>query len=203
MKKWVILLSYLAVLLIGFLNRDYIIEWIGNRDPSYLPAVFLLSALFATIPIIPFTIYAGLMGAKYGIVIGMAINWFGATSAAVFYFWLARYLMRDFFNRYIKRFEGVQKLNDMIEKNAFIAILIGRMVPIVPPPMMNIYPALNNIPFSTYFKASAIGKIPPMFIMAYGGAQIFSSMKNFLIGIFLYFLFVLCVFWVYRKGKPA
>lgn len=198
MKKWLIIVIYLIVITISFFNREFLMNWIENSDPSYLPFMFLLSTFFATVPVVPFALFAGIMGAKYGVLIGLLINWLGGLSASVIYFLLSRYMFADFLKKYIKQYKGINKFNSMIEKNAFFAILFARMVPIIPPPVVNIYSGLAKISFLTYFSASAIGKIPPMFIYAYGGVQIFLSFHNFLFGISAYFVFLLIIFLIYR-----
>jgi diketogulonate reductase-like aldo/keto reductase len=71
----------------------------------------------------------------------------------------------------------------MSERNIFFAILFSRMIPIIPPPVINIYSGLMKISFRTYFSASFFGMIPPMFMYAYGVEQVFSSLQN-LISIF-------------------
>ncbi len=197
MKKWLILV-YLIMVTIVFFNKEILLEWIHESDLSRLPIMFVLSTFIATFPVVPFTLFAGIMGAKYGFLIGLIINWWGGVSASVLYFLAARYLFSDFFKKYIQRFRGIHKFNTMIEKNAFIAILFARLVPIIPPPVVNIYSGLTKISFLTYFTASALGKIPPMFIFAYGGDQILSSWQNLLAGISVYVLFLLIVFLIYR-----
>jgi uncharacterized membrane protein YdjX (TVP38/TMEM64 family) len=198
MRKWWILIGYMFLLIIVLIYKDFLLSWIEKGDHANLPIMFLLSTLIASIPIIPFTLFAGLMGAKYGVMMGLVINWFGGVSAAVIYFLLARYFFGDFFKNYIKRYKGVQKFQILIEKNTFISILIGRMVPIIPPPVMNIYSGICKISFWTYFFATALGKVPPMFFIAYSGDQIFSSPHHLFIGIMVYLVFLLSILIIYK-----
>lgn len=129
MKKWSIFIIYLIAITIIFFNREFLIKWIEYSDPSYLPLMFLLSTFFATVPVVPFALFAGIMGLKYGVLIGLLINWLGGLTASVIYFLLARYIFADFFKKYIKQYRGINKFNSMIEKNAFFAIFFARMVP--------------------------------------------------------------------------
>ncbi len=173
-------------------------SWIKESDTSKLPIMFLLSSFFATIPVVPYTLFAGIMGAKYGIWIGLLINWWGGVTASLIYFLSSRYLFADYFRTYIQKFDGIHKFNGLIEKNAFITILFARMVPIVPPPVVNIYSGLTKMSFLVYLTASAIGKVPPMFMFAFGGSQLFSSIHNLVIGLLSYLLFLLVVYLIYR-----
>ncbi len=54
-------------------------------------------------------------------------------------FFLGPIFLRNFFTKYMTRFKGVQKFKTMLEKNAFIAIFVARMIAIIPPPVINIY----------------------------------------------------------------
>ncbi|MCQ6275802.1 TVP38/TMEM64 family protein [Bacillus sp. V3B] len=198
MKKWWILIVYTIILAIGLFHKGWILSWIQKSDPSDLPIMFLLAILTATIPIIPFTLFAGVMGAKYGVLIGTLINWFGGVSAAIVYFLFSRFYFKNFFSNYLKRVKGIQRFQILLEKNAFIAILLVRMTAIIPPPVVNIYSGVSNIPFGTFFTATAIGQIPPMFIIAYSGEQIFSSILNLLLGIFAYLVFLLSILLIYK-----
>ncbi|MBT2638583.1 VTT domain-containing protein [Bacillus sp. ISL-39] len=198
MKKWFIVIAYIIILTAGFYNRELILGWIQTSDPSQLPLMMFFSALFASIPIIPFTIFAGLMGAKYGLLLGLLINWFGSVTAAVVYFFLARSVLREYFRSSLHRFSGIQKFQTMLLNNAFISILFSRMVAIIPPLVVNVYSGMANIPLRTFLTATALGKLPPMFIFAYAGEQVFYSIKNLALGLFFYLLFLLSVLFIYR-----
>lgn len=198
MKKWCVLLFYTVILILGILNKDLLIAWVHNSDPSDLPLMFLLSILTAAIPFIPFTLFAGLMGAKYGVFIGTLINWTGGFSAAILYFFLARVFFRSFFSHYLERVHKIQRFQGMLEKNAFIAILIVRLSAILPPPIVNIYTGVSNISFRTFLPATGFGLVPPMFMVAFSGSQLFTSILYLSIGIIIYAVFVLSILLVYR-----
>jgi uncharacterized membrane protein YdjX (TVP38/TMEM64 family) len=206
MRKWVILLCYAVILIFGLINKDLIISWIQNGETGNLPIMFILSLLLATIPIIPFTLFSGLMGAKYGVMLGSVINWFGGVSAAVIYFILSRYFLRNYFWHYMKNVKGIEKFQKTIEKNSFITILYSRMIPIIPPLVVNIYSGISNISLGIFLAATSIGKIPPVFMVAFIGEQMFSSIYNLSIGIFIYVIFLFSVHriykvWLNRKSK--
>lgn len=198
MKKWWVVIAYIIILVIGLINKDSIFNWIQRSEPNDLPTMFFLSILFSVIPLIPFTLFAGIMGAKYGMLIGSLINWFGGVSAAIIYFLFSRIYFSNFFMNYTKRFRGVQRFQMMLEKNSFIAILFVRMVPIIPPFIVNSYSGVINISFRTFITATVIGQVPPMFIIAYCGDQIFSSILHLSIGIFVYLLFLLFILLIYK-----
>lgn len=205
MKKGIIfLLIYGVVLFIAFTYREPLLVWLNESDLSMLPLMFLLAILFGVIPIVPFSVFAGLMGAKYGIVIGASINWVGSVGASAIFFFLARYLFIEKFQQSIGRYKGIKKFDYIISQNAFIAVLFSRIIPVVPPPVVNIYSGLSRMLFKTYLYATALGKVPGMIAYAYVGNQLFASTHTLFIGIVVYVAFLLVVLLCYRwwyKGK--
>ncbi len=184
---------YLVILYFVYTNHKEILDWITESDSSLLPLMFLLSTLFGVIPVIPFSVFSGLMGSKYGLVIGASINWFGTVAASVIIYLLARYGFADYFTNYLKRFKGISKFNELITRNAFIAILFTRLIPIVPPPVVNVYSGLIKINLATYTIATIIGKLPGMVLYAFVGDRLFSSINDLIYGLVFYVLFLLMI----------
>ncbi|QOR65033.1 TVP38/TMEM64 family protein [Cytobacillus suaedae] len=206
MKKTLSFIAiYLGLLYFVYTNHKVILDWISESDPSLLPLMFLLSTLFGVIPVIPFSVFSGLMGSKYGLVIGASINWFGTVAASVIIYLLARYGFSEYFTSYLKRFKGITKFNELITRNAFMAILFTRLIPIVPPPVVNIYSGLIKINLATYTIASIIGKLPGMVLYAYVGDRLFSSVGDLVYGLVFYGLFLLLILIIYylwtKKSK--
>lgn len=200
MIKWIfIVILYGTIILFGFQNKELILDWIHESSPSEIPVMFFISTLLSIFPIIPFTLFAGVMGIKYGIILGTIINWFGAVTAAIFYFLLSRYGFQKIFWEKVKDYQGLKRFQIMIEENAFIAVLLARLISIVPTFVVNIYSGLSDISLRTYIIATAIGKIPSMFFYAFSGKQLFHSFEMFVLGIGAYFLFILFIVFVYRK----
>jgi uncharacterized membrane protein YdjX (TVP38/TMEM64 family) len=199
MRKWLLfLVMYLVIAYIAYLNKEEIITWLRSGDNQLIPFMFVMSFIFATFPVVPFTLFAGIMGAKYGFLLGGIVNWFGAFLAACFFFLLSRYAFSEYLRGYIQRYQGLHKFTAMFERNAFLAVFFTRTVPIVPTPIVNIYSGISRMSFVTYTAATALGKIPGMLLYAYIGDQAFSSMANVVKAVSLYLLFVLSILAIYR-----
>lgn len=197
MRKWPLLLSYLIPLSIGVLNRESIIGWI--RDPeSPLYFVFIVSIIIAILPIVPFTLFGGIMGIKYGLLLGFLINWFGSLIAALAYYAFGRFLLSDILEEKLKKDPRLHSFRNTLKNNSFVAIFFTRMVPIVPPILIHVYCALNRISFLSYFGATAAGYIPPMLFLAFGGDKLFADFSVFLIGLSMYAFFIAAVLASYR-----
>lgn len=205
MKKGILfIMIYGIILSIGFLYREPLFTWLNQGSLAQLPYMFFPAILFSVIPIIPFSVFAGLMGAKYGILVGATINWVGSVAASAIFFLLARYFFEEKFQGYISKYKGIKKFDHIISQNAFIAVLFSRMIPVVPPPVVNIYSGLSTMLFRTYFYATALGKVPGMIVYAFVGNQLFETNHRFFSGIIIYVGFLLVVLLLYRwwyKGK--
>ncbi|PLS18522.1 TVP38/TMEM64 family protein [Bacillus sp. M6-12] len=199
MRKWLIFIVYLLMIIIGFIYKEEILHWIQDDGNAPLPLMFIISAVFATIPIVPFSLFSFMMGAKFGMLTGTLIIWFGGLISCAFYFLLARFLLTDFFKAYLNKFKHIEKFQLMIEKNTFLAVFLARIVPVVPPPVVNIYSGISFIAFLPYIAATALGKIPPAFFVAYTGGHILSSWPKFLFGAMIYLTFVLAILFFFKK----
>ncbi|MGM0923073.1 MAG: TVP38/TMEM64 family protein [Bacillota bacterium] len=190
---------YGVILLTVFYYREILLKWLNDSDFSQIPIMFFLSVVLSVVPIIPFSVFAGMMGAKYGIWIGSMINWFGTVGAAIIFFVLARYFFINEFKQYVSRFKSFEKLNGIINRSSFITVLLARLIYIIPPPVINICSGLSSMSFKTYFFATAIGQIPAMIVYAFLGSQLFTSVQTFVQGLVLYLGFILSVLLIYRK----
>jgi uncharacterized membrane protein YdjX (TVP38/TMEM64 family) len=204
MKKWLIIIPYLFIILISYHNKDELIQWIKSDDPSLLPYMVVLSVFIAVFPVVPFSLFAGVMGVKYGPITGGLINWLGSVAAAALFFVLTRNAYAVFLRSYIARFKGLNKFNQLIEQNSFLAVYFARVIHIVPTPVINIYSGISTMTFSTFLLATILGQMPGMFLYAYIGDQILGAPKNIIIGVSFYLAFVLTTFLIYRfwyRGK--
>jgi uncharacterized membrane protein YdjX (TVP38/TMEM64 family) len=190
---------YGVILLTVFYYREILLKWLNDSDFSQIPIMFFLSVVLSVVPIIPFSVFAGMMGAKYGIWIGSMINWFGTVGAAIIFFVLARYFFINEFKQYVSRFKSFEKLNGIINRSSFITVLLARLIYIIPPPVINICSGLSSMSFKTYFFATAIGQIPAMIVYAFLGSQLFTSVQTLVQGLVLYLGFILVVLLIYRK----
>jgi len=110
------------------------------------------------------TIVAGLF---FGWLVAGIVVAFAATLGATALFLAARSAFGDVLHR--KLGERVARLADGFEKDAFGYLLVLRLAPIFPFWVINIAPALFNVPVRTYVAATFIGILPGTFAYAYLG----------------------------------
>lgn len=76
----------------------------------------------------------------------------------------------------IKAYPAIQGYEASFDKNAFTAVLLGRLIPVIPSLVMNVVCGLSSVRWHVFFFASLIGKIPNILVVTIAGAN-FSSNK--------------------------
>jgi uncharacterized membrane protein YdjX (TVP38/TMEM64 family) len=101
---------------------------------------------------------------------------FAATAGASLLFLAARSAFGDFLR---ERVGGrVQRLADGLERDAFSYLLVLRLAPIFPFFVINIAPALFDVPLRTYVAATFLGILPGVFAYCYLGQGIDSVLVS-------------------------
>ncbi|MGD1949746.1 MAG: TVP38/TMEM64 family protein [Leptolyngbyaceae cyanobacterium] len=126
--------------------------------------VFLGAHTLAAAVGVPGTLLVVLGGALFGLLWGTLWSIIGATAGAVVAFWLARYLLHDWFKRHFAhhpRFQGVfKRLDHTIQHQALPCVLAVRFAPVSPFNVVNFLFGLTNVPTADYAVGTLIGIIP-------------------------------------------
>ncbi|MEM9574341.1 MAG: TVP38/TMEM64 family protein [Pseudomonadota bacterium] len=110
------------------------------------------------------TIFAGFL---FGWFVGGITVALAATVGAAALFLAARSAFGDFLKEKVGG--RVKSLADGFEKDAFSYLLVLRLAPVFPFFVMNIAPALFNVPLRTYVAATFLGILPGTFAYTYLG----------------------------------
>lgn len=134
---------------------DYI-KAFGTLAPL---VAFVFFVVQAALPVFPYVIMAAAGGLLFGFKMGFLLSWLGALVGACLAYWICKLLGGEWAARKIKERWGydVRRMNGEM---AFWSIVIARVVPVVPTPIINVAAALGGVPFWNFFFSSAIGKIP-------------------------------------------
>ncbi|KEO82261.1 hypothetical protein EL26_16560 [Tumebacillus flagellatus] len=192
------MLVYVLVGAVAFSYKTPLLAWIQGGGSKHFFLLYLIGSFFALVPVVPFGVIGGVMGATYGVWSGGVFNWSVSLTGSVLMFLSFRYLFAERGRRALEKFSAVERFNERLEQNAFLAILFARMIPIVPAYVVNVYAALVGVRLGVFFTASALGKIPINFLFAYLGEQLFTSWRNSGIVVLAYLLFLIAVYLLYR-----
>jgi len=198
MKKWLIGSGYVSAIILIIVYKEAIMSWIYKDSSNDFLLLFGAAVLLGLVPGFPYGVVAGVIGARYGSLLGGFINVVSSTLAAALLFYLVRVLFQDKANQILRKSRHIDRLTTLMEQNAFFAVLFARLIPIVPAALINIYAAVSRIRFRTFAAATLIGKIPVMLVFAAIGDQLLSSIRNVLWISFVYIIFLCLVFFIYR-----
>lgn len=141
----------------------------------WAPAVaFLLFVIQAALPVFPYIILAAGGGMLFGFKVGVLLAWSGALTGACLCYWVCRLLGYNSLSRWIFARYGYDAKNQS-PSIAFWSIVISRVLPFVPTPIINVAAALGGVSFLNFLFASAIGKIPTAVLYTGLGLALFNA----------------------------
>lgn len=166
-------------------------------------AAFLLFIIQAILPVFPYVILAAAGGILFGFKLGVLLSWLGALTGACIAYWMCRVLgYPQFLQRFYTRMGyDVQQLDSSM---AFWTIIVARIIPVIPTPLINATAALGGVSFPNFVASSAIGKIPSAVLYTGLGLALFKAkdIQTFLLIIGLTLLFFLLVKYQGKRMGP-
>lgn len=137
----------------------------GHKSVSF----FIVAHIIANAVGIPGTLLVIVGGAVYGLWWGTVWSVIGATLGAIAAFWLARYLLHDWFEQRFYHRPFFKKLNQMLCANGFACVLTIRFSPISPFNVVNFALGLTPLPVQFYALGTLIGIIPGTLVYTWLG----------------------------------
>lgn len=135
---------------------------------------FGLFVVQAALPVFPYIILAAAGGLLFGFKIGFLISWLGALMGATLAYWVCRLLAAEWAERKIRQRFGYD-INRTDSWMAFWGIVIARIVPVIPTPLINAVAAVGGVSFWNFFFSSALGKIPSAVLYTGLGLALFKT----------------------------
>jgi uncharacterized membrane protein YdjX (TVP38/TMEM64 family) len=200
-KKTTSILLFIVIIIAGYSQKDILLHWMraGGSLSIWISMLFVSITVF--FPVVPFPVLGGIIGAIFGLWGGAAISLAGAMFGTTLLFFLVRYGFRDWAQNYVEKYPKINEYELYFEKNSFVAILLSRVIPVIPAAVVNIICGLSNVRWWTFFWASLLGKIPNILLVNFAGAHFVKS-KWFSIGIYgayLLVIFIINYIIVYKK----
>lgn len=157
-----------------FVNIESTVNFIRGFGLLAPGVAFLLFTLHAIAPVFPYFILAGAAGVVFGFWEGAALAWSGALTGACCAFLLTRALGWEWLYKHLNRRYGleVKRINPHL---SFWAILLARIFPVVPTPLINTVSAVSGVSFGIFFLASALGKLPTALVYSGLGSHLYKS----------------------------
>jgi len=109
-------------------------------------------------------------GMVFGPYWGTAISWVGAMLGAISTFGLVRLLGRPFVYRMLSQHQ-LRRLSEWSSTRGGMALLIGRLIPVIAFNLLNYGAALTDISWWTYIWATGLGILPLTILLNVFGAS--------------------------------
>lgn len=203
MNKKLLFGFYLIIAIAIFVFQDQLLYWFQQtKDHSIFLTIFI-ATLFALFPILPFPIIGAIIGAMYGTFLGGFVTWVASTSASIIMFLFIRFVFQAWGLLIIHRYKKLEMVTAMFERNAFITILVSRLIPFIPSIVINAYSAVSRVSFINYTIASSLGKIPAMLLFAVLGHSVVSSSYQVFFVIAIYALIIVLTIYFYKRWKNS
>ena len=132
-------------------------------------ASILLNIAQAVVAPIPGFVVPFVNGAVFGTWQGMLITWIGGVAAASTCFWIARTFGKKFAHKICSQFKVAETLNTKLERHAFPAIVMARLVPGVPFDFLSYFVGLTRVRYMPFAVATAVGSAPHAYLYAFMG----------------------------------
>ena len=174
------------------------LDIVQNESPFSWLYHFFIMALVSMVPFAPIPVLAAFIASHYDFVTGLLINMLGTTTGSVLLFLLSKKLLRRVAMKYVTKRQHLTKYLELVQTNGFLAVLLGRIIPIVPSAGINLIAGILNVNVMAFIAATVLGKLPTILAFSLAGHQIAAGNWN---TVFIIVLYLLALFLLGKKVK--
>ena len=151
---------------------------------------FFLLALLAFVPATPIPLVAGIIGTSYPFPVALCISLGGTVLGSILMFFLCRTAFQKIALKQVQRWQRLDGFFKLLERNDFVAVLIGRLVPIMPSAAINAIAGVANVRFHAFLLATTLGKLPTIMAFTLAGSQFAENqyITGLMIGFYVLFV---------------
>lgn len=170
-----------------------LLDWLQQDSWMTASVSFFIMAILAFFPAIPIPIVAGIIATTYSIPVALFISLGGTVFGSICMFYLCRYGFQRIALKQVKKWQRLDGFFQLLERNGFLAVLIGRLIPIMPSAAINAIAGVTKVRFRSFLLATTIGKFPTMLAFTLAGAQFGRNMylTGIMIALYVFVLFLL------------
>lgn len=161
---WILVLLGITLVLCArhlalLFNPQALFDALSSLGPWTVP-IFLAAHVLATMVGIPGTLLVIVGGAKFGVWWGSLWSLIGATVGAIAAFWVARYLLQDWFRHRFAQHKIYRNIDKVMDTHSFNCVLAVRFAPLSPFNLVNFLFGLTSVPVSAYALGTLVGIAP-------------------------------------------
>lgn len=144
---------------LGNVSINVVINYVQSFGIMAPLAAFMLFAVQAALPVFPYVVLASACGMLFGFKLGFFLSWSGALLGACVAYMFSRMAGGNWARQKVLSRWGYD-MRHFDREAAFWGILLARIIPVVPTPLINIAAGISKVPFWHFFFSSALGKLP-------------------------------------------
>ncbi|PLR99289.1 TVP38/TMEM64 family protein [Bacillus sp. T33-2] len=202
MKQYFVILLMIVIAVFGYFEKDTLLAVIEANGPTAIPVSIMLVGLLVFFPVIPYPLLAGLIGSIFGVWQGLGISLVGIAIGTLIMFSMARYGFQNWAQKTLEKYPKAKEYENLFNQNAFLGILIVRIIPVIPSPVVNILCGVSTVSWMKFLVASLIGKLPAVFIFTFAGSLFEDNKKlSFLIYGVYFVVIMLLVSLKIKRGQ--
>ncbi|MBF2036836.1 MAG: TVP38/TMEM64 family protein [Leptolyngbyaceae cyanobacterium T60_A2020_046] len=152
----------------SLLDFQAVFGWLCVLGHWTVPA-FVGAHVLATVIGIPGTVLVLAGGIKFGLWWGTLWSLMGATLGAIAAFWVARYLLKDWFRDRFGRHRLFRRMDKILDTHSFYCVLAVRFAPVSPFNLVNFLFGLTSVSTRAYALGTLIGIAPGTLIYTWLG----------------------------------
>jgi uncharacterized membrane protein YdjX (TVP38/TMEM64 family) len=183
----------IIILFLGIYQKDLLLDTVKSDSQWAILISIIFVAILVFFPVVPYVVLVGMIGSVFGIWLGTGISLVGIGLGIMIMFMLSRYGFQERTQSYLEKCPKIKEYESLFEQNAFIGILLARVIPVIPSPIINIISGLSKVKWTTFLSASLIGKLPAIFIFTIAGSLI-GDQKWISIVIYVVYFLVISIF---------
>ena len=174
------------------------LEFIQNDSSTAWLYQFLMMLLVSMVPFAPIPVLAAFIASNHDFLPGLFINLLGTITGSFLLFLLSKSLLRQAALKYLTKRLYLTKYIQLIERNGFLAVLLGRIIPILPSAGINLIAGISNVGVVAFIAATFLGKLPTILAFSLAGHQMAAGNCEIVLIVALY---VFALFLIGRKLK--
>ncbi|MGI6433943.1 MAG: TVP38/TMEM64 family protein [Syntrophomonadaceae bacterium] len=186
---------------VGSISIEVAISYVQSFGLLAPLAAFGLFVIQAALPVFPYIVLASACGLLFGFKLGFILSWSGALCGACLSYVIFRWAGGNWARERLL-FRWGYDINHIDREAAFWSILLARVIPIIPTPVINVLAGVGKVPFWNFFFSSALGKIPTALLYTGLGVSLFRNRDIESTLLILSFILILAVAGRYlTKGR--
>ncbi|WP_053366865.1 TVP38/TMEM64 family protein [Bacillus sp. FJAT-27245] len=180
--------------------KEPFLDTIRTGEEIAIPVSILFIALLVFFPVVPYSLASGIVGSVFGVGFGILISVAGITLGTLLMFFLARSGFQSLAQSWIKKYPRINEYEQFFEKNAFMGILVSRLIPVIPSPILTIVCGISRVYILPFIIATLLGKLPSIIIFTFAGS-LFESSKILSFAIYSFYFFIITLLVAHKISK--